>query len=56
MRFSVLLKFKVLLIGDARVLLGMQTGPLTKKVSFKISFKRVRDPLTSHLFLHIYYI
>ena len=36
MRFSVLLKFKVLLIGDARVLLGMQTGPLTKKVSFKL--------------------
>ena len=56
MRFPVLLKFKVLLIGDERVLLGMQTGPLTKKVSFKIGFKRVRDLVTSHLFLYIYYI
>ena len=56
MQFSVLLKSKVLFIGDARVLLGMQTGPLTKKVSFKISFKRVRDLVTSHFFLYIYYI
>ena len=31
MQFSVLFKSKILLIGDARVLLGMQTGPLTKK-------------------------
>ena len=36
MRFSVLLKLKVLLIGDALVLLGMQTGPLTKTISLKI--------------------
>ena len=54
MQFSVLLKSKVLLIGDARVLLGMQTGPLTKKVSFKISFKRVGDLVTLYLFLYIY--
>ena len=56
MQISVLLKFKVLLIGDARVLLGMKTGPSTKKVSFKISFNRVRDLVTLHLFLYIYYI
>ena len=36
MRFFVLLKSKVLLIGDERVLLGIQTGPLTKKVSVKL--------------------
>ena len=55
MQFSVLLKSKVLLIGDARVLLGMQTDPLTKKkVSFKISFKRVGDLVTLYLFLYIY--
>ena len=50
MQFFVLLKSKVLLIGDARVLLEMQTGPLKKKVSFKISFKRVEELVTLYFF------
>ena len=43
MQFSVLLKSKVLLIGDARVLLGMQTDPLTKKK--KLVLKLVSNEL-----------